>query len=266
MSTPISTDCHRPLPLRLLGVWAHPDDEAYLSAGLMARTIDAGGTVTCVTATSGEMGTDDPDRQGRAEFARFREGELRESLARLGVTDLRLLHHPDGGCEAADAEAAVRSLVEIVTSTRPDVIVTFGPDGITGHPDHRAVSRWTTEAWRRTGEADLLYATMTHDFLARHRTMHEDLGLFGGYGLLEPFGVRHDELALAAVLDDAEVARKRRALAAHASQTEPLAALIGEPAYTYWYQEESFRRPTAFERLFCALAVPGELVGVGGRP
>ena len=51
-----TTPLARPLPKRLLGIWAHPDDEAYLSAGLMARVVAAGGSVTVLTATRGEKG------------------------------------------------------------------------------------------------------------------------------------------------------------------------------------------------------------------
>ena len=58
----------RPVPGRMVGVWAHPDDEAYLSAGLMGRVSDAGGDVTVVTATKGEKGTADPDLYDRDEI------------------------------------------------------------------------------------------------------------------------------------------------------------------------------------------------------
>ena len=53
----------RPLPKRLLGIWAHPDDEAYLSAGLMARVVASGGSVTVLAATRGEKGTDSSRHQ-----------------------------------------------------------------------------------------------------------------------------------------------------------------------------------------------------------
>jgi LmbE family N-acetylglucosaminyl deacetylase len=61
-------------PRRPLGIWAHPDDEAYLSAGLMARTTDAGGHVTCVTATMGEHGFAADDPRSPTERARLRAG------------------------------------------------------------------------------------------------------------------------------------------------------------------------------------------------
>src|SRR5262245_47334102 len=72
--------------MTLLGVWAHPDDEAYLSAALMNRVVNSGGRVVLVTATRGELGGDTDDRQA---FAAMRERELRNALAILGVTDVR---------------------------------------------------------------------------------------------------------------------------------------------------------------------------------
>jgi LmbE family N-acetylglucosaminyl deacetylase len=126
-------------------------------------------------------------------------------------------------------------------AVQPDVVVTFGADGITGHPDHQAVHRWTTEAWRRHGHdhVELLYASMTDDFLDRYRGLHDRIGVFGDH---EPLGVPAEQVAFAVDLDDRELDRKRRALAAHASQTVDLAAAMGEATYRTWWSTESFRR------------------------
>jgi len=239
------------LPQRLVGVWAHPDDEAYLSAGLMARMADAGRSATVVTATRGEKGTDDPSRHGTTAFAAHREQELRASLAELGVHDVRMLGLPDGGCDLVDDDEMVTALGTVFAETRPDAVITFGPDGITGHPDHRAVSRWTTEAWRRHGVADLRYATMTHEYVAQHAELHDQLGAFDQFGLDGPVSVGADQVVAAYDLSDIELDRKRRALAHHASQTEPLAAVMGEDTYRTWWRTEWFRRPTATEATSC---------------
>jgi LmbE family N-acetylglucosaminyl deacetylase len=244
------------LPTRLLGVWSHPDDEAYLSAGLMARMTDAGHDVTVVTATRGEKGTDDPSLFGSAAFAADREVELRRSLRELGVTDLRILGHADGECDRAVSESGIEAIAAVMREVRPDVVITFGPDGITGHPDHRAVSSWTTEAWRRVGHGDLRYATMTDGFIADHADLHDEIGVFADFGLDGPFSVIADDIVADYELGDLELDRKRRALAAHATQTEPLAALMGEETYRTWWRNEWFRRPTAMELMACQLTVP----------
>ena len=152
-----------------MGIWPHPDDEAYLSAGLMARMADAGRRVTVLTLTRGEKGTSDPADFDQPHFAARRERELRASLAELGVDDVRVLDYRDGECDLVDDEAAIAGITEQIDALRPDMVITFGPDGITGHRDHRIVSAWVTEAWRRVGHGELLYATMTDEFVSRTR-------------------------------------------------------------------------------------------------
>lgn len=239
------------LPTRLLGVWAHPDDECYLSAGLMARVVEAGGDVRIVCATRGEHGTDDAALAGTTAFGATREAELVASLAVLGVHDVRFLGLLDGSCSLADDDRMAAAVADQIGSFLPDTVVTFGPDGITGHPDHRAVCRWTTRAAAIAPAGELLYATMADHHVARHHELHESLGIFdeleGG-----PRSVPRDELALVCSLDDRELQRKRRALAAHGSQTEGLAAAMGEHTYRTWWRDECFRAPTAAERAVVA--------------
>src|SRR5262245_52436012 len=131
----------------LLAVWAHPDDEAFLSAGLILDYTARGDRVVVITATLGERGTDDPVSWPPQRLGELRHDELRRSLATLGVDEYRLLGFEDGTCHTVDGtDAIARHIVDI----EPDVIVTFGPDGMTGHLDHCAVSRWTTDAWIAT--------------------------------------------------------------------------------------------------------------------
>jgi LmbE family N-acetylglucosaminyl deacetylase len=234
-------------PTRLLGIWPHPDDEAYLTAGLMARQTDAGGHVTVLTLTHGEKGTSDPTDYDQPHFASHRAGELRASLGRLGVEDVRFGPYRDGECDLAHHEEAIRLVVRTIRSVRPDTIVTFGPDGITGHRDHRTVSSWVTEAWRRVGEGDLLYATMNDEFLEANTDLHDRIGVFAECGDEGPVSLPGHELALEVALDEDELDRKRVALAEHASQTAPLADAMGESTYRSWWRLESFRRPTPIE-------------------
>lgn len=248
----------RPVPRRLVGVWAHPDDEAYLSAGLMGRATDAGGDVTVVTATRGEKGTDDPDLYDRDEFGDFREGELRASLAEVGVDDVRFLGMRDGECDLVADEEAVQAIVDVLAAVRPEVVVTFGPDGMTNHPDHRAVSRWTTEAVRRVADLvpgiDLFYATKTRAYMDEFADLNDEIGIFDDFGGRGGPSVPRACIDLEARLTDAEAERKRRALAGHASQTTGLAAMMGEETYRAWSRDEFFRRPTSRELAECPIA------------
>jgi LmbE family N-acetylglucosaminyl deacetylase len=258
MTTPTNPHANHPTtvaadPRRLLGIWPHPDDEAYLSAGLMGRTIDAGGHVTVLTLTRGTKGTSDPADYDQPHFGVRRERELRASLAVVGVHDVCVGDFRDGECDLVPDETAIALLTDTIVQVAPDTIVTFGPDGITGHTDHCVVSAWVTEAWRRTGGAELLYATMTDEHVAQRAELHERIGLFVDRGSAGPASVPADRIALAADLSEVELDRKRRALAHHASQTEPLAALMGEATYRSWWPTEYFRRPTPAEIHSCAI-------------
>ena len=109
----------------ILGIWAHPDDEAFLSAGLMARAVSDGERVVCVTATRGELGVQDPERWPPDQLARIRENEMYESMRILGVGEHRWLDYPDGGCHLVDDEEAASRLEAVdhgrSTHERPDV-------------------------------------------------------------------------------------------------------------------------------------------------
>ena len=256
------TPMSRKLPSRLLGVWAHPDDEAYLSAGLMARVVANGGHVTVLTATRGEKGTANPADYDQDHFGDDRERELRASLAVVGVHDVRFMELRDGECDLADHADAVDTIADVIADVAPDAIVTFGPDGMTNHPDHRAVSRWTTEAWRRDRSSELLYATVTHEWASLHREIHARIGIWGDFPDGRPATIGRAGVALECALDDRELDRKRAALAEHGSQTTGLAESMGEDVYRRWYGSERFRRPTQTELTTCP--VPDWVVR-GGR-
>ena len=88
----------------ILSVWAHPDDETYLAAGVMAAAADRGQRVVCVSATAGEHGTDDPETWPPARLGPVRRWEAAAAMAVLGVTEHRVLGLPDGGLADHDDE------------------------------------------------------------------------------------------------------------------------------------------------------------------
>ena len=218
----------------LLVVWAHPDDEAYLSAGLMMHAVDEGRRVVCVTATKGEAGFPDDDSRSAAERSRIRETELAACLEVLGVTEHRWLGYADGGCAGVDDEEAARAIAGIVDEVRPDTVLTFGPDGLTGHPDHQAVSAWTGAAFAAAAPgARLMHATIAQ----RRAVPGDELGVYPpGYPVRTPDA----DLAVDLVLEPAVAALKAKALAAQATQTGGLIATLGLDTYTAWVGAESF--------------------------
>jgi LmbE family N-acetylglucosaminyl deacetylase len=222
-----------------VGVWAHPDDEAYLTGGLMAMARDAGARVVCVTATSGERGTADPVRWPPDRLAAVRTLELERSLAILGVVEHHGLRLPDGGCADLDPAGPVAAIAEILDAVAPDTVLTFGPDGVTGHPDHRAVSAWAGAAFARAGRpgARLLHAAVPAGHVRRWAWLHDRFGVYeDGF----PVVAAEERIALGLRLDDATAARKVAALRAQASQTDGLVAALGLPVYTEWVREECF--------------------------
>lgn len=223
----------------LLGVWAHPDDEAYLSAALMASTRRGGGHVVVATATLGEQGVVDGAVGDPENVAALRAAEQRQALLELDVTDARWLGYADGTLADQDAEPAISAISSLIEEVQPTLLVTFGPDGMTGHSDHRTVSAWVTAAWNRTGRrAPLWYATATDRWHQRWDEVNQSVGLWFK-GSTPP---RAATASLAAQLRcDGELREtKYRALRAHASQTRALEGLVGTETYKDWWGEESF--------------------------
>lgn len=243
----------------ILGVWAHPDDEAYLSGGVMALARDSGARVVCATATRGELGTGDPRTWPPQRLAAERTVEMARCLEILGVTEHHWLGYADGGCARVDPAAPVERLSELLAELRPDTVLTFGPDGITGHPDHQVVSGWATEAFRRAAPpgARLLYAAIPQRHVRRWAALHERFDVYlPGY----PVVTASDALAVDLALDPRTAARKVRALAAQATQTSELIAAVGRRRYTAWVGEEAFVE----QALHPSVAPPGSLAVTGG--
>ncbi len=226
----------------VLGVWAHPDDEAYLSAGLMALARRHGRRVVVVTATTGEHGTADPVRWPPARLARRRREEMAASLAAVGVEEHRWLGYGDGACAEADAGEAIATIGEIIDAVEPHTIVTFGPDGMTAHPDHRAVSAWTTAALaarRRYHPATRLwYATLLPSFHQEWGRLNGEIGIFPPEAT--PPETPEDEAAAIVRCDGWLARRKAAALRAHASQVGPLIEAVGEDVFDRWWAVEAF--------------------------
>ncbi len=229
----------------VLGIWGHPDDEAYLSAGLMMGALAAGNRVVCVTATRGEAGFPDDDPREIDERVAVREAELAACLDILGVTEHHWLSYPDGGCHLVPDDEPVDRLSALLDEIRPDTVLTFGPDGQTGHVDHIAASRWTTLACRRAApEARLLYAVMTPEWVADFMSATEIDQVMMVEGM-QPPTTHAEDLALWHQLDDEPLDRKVRALRAQASQVEPLVAQTGVDEFRALNRDETFRLASA---------------------
>ena len=137
-------------------VFAHPDDESLGTGGTLAKYAAEGVETYLLTATRGEQGRffDRGERPGPEVVGATREAELRAAATELGIREVTLLGFPDGGLDGVDPVHAQHVIGEHLRRIRPQVVVTFGPEGAYGHPDHIAISQLTTAAVVRaaTGE------------------------------------------------------------------------------------------------------------------
>jgi LmbE family N-acetylglucosaminyl deacetylase len=135
-----------------MAVLAHPDDESLGVGGTLAKYAADGVEVFLVTATRGDGGRfrgyrrGDERHPGSQALAEIRERELRAAAGVLGIRELSVFDYPDQYLDAVDPREAISRLVTQLRRFRPDVVITFGPDGAYGHPDHVAISQFTTAA------------------------------------------------------------------------------------------------------------------------
>lgn len=223
----------------VLGIWAHPDDETYLSAGLMARAIFDGSRVVVAMATRGEAGSPDPEKWPPEETARIREKELIAALDTVGVVELLWLGHEDGRCQWADFEEAVGKLTGIIEAVQPDTVLTFPSDGLTGHLDHQAVSTWATEAFQRAAKmgAKLYYATMTPELLTEMPDEVQAVVFEPGWPKTTP----REFLAIDFEVPDDLMKQKQRAIRCHASQVTKFFGAYGEETLLNFNHAEMFK-------------------------
>jgi LmbE family N-acetylglucosaminyl deacetylase len=248
--------------LTLMAVHAHPDDEVIGTGGVLARYAVEGIRTVLVTCTNGEQG-DGPGGvkpgdagHNEAEVSERRLGELRESVAHLGIAELELLGYRDSGMvgwaanERPDAfanvpvdEAAAR-LAALMERYRPQIVVTYDENGGYGHPDHIQAHRIAVAAVEATKIPSKLYYTAVPR--ARIAELFESLRTSGAeVGDLElppDFGTP-DELITTMVDVSPYVEHKRKALEAHASQGENIFLLrLPEEAQHRAFSHESFVR------------------------
>jgi LmbE family N-acetylglucosaminyl deacetylase len=230
---------------KLLGVFAHPDDDVYtLGATLIAHRDDL--ETTLAFATSGEAGPiTDPKAVAREELGAVREQEQRAAMEALGVarsTDSRFLRLPDYYLPDVPFEDFVRQITDLLLEVRPDVVVTFGPDGMTSHHDHIRVGEATTAAFDRLAPDDAA-SSLFHVALPRADIDRFYAGLDeAGYGdegeLFNVAGVPDDRIA---VRFDARpyLPTKLEAILAHRTQLCEWER-IPEPLRWIYLNEEAF--------------------------
>lgn len=146
---------------RLLAVFPHPDDETLGLGGTFAKYSAEGIETYLICATRGERGWFDSQGAdpGLEAVGRIREAELRCAAEQLGLHEVNFLDYIDGDVDQAKPQEIITKIVAHIRRIKPQVVVTFGPDGAYGHPDHIAISQFTSSAILCA--ADASFADMT---------------------------------------------------------------------------------------------------------
>ena len=142
--------------LKLLAVFAHPDDESMGMGGTLAKYAAEGIETHLVCGSRGERGWFGPEEQypGPEHLGQLRTKELEEAVKVLGIKTLSFLEYMDGDVDKANHAEAAKKIATHIRKIQPQVVVTFGPDGGYGHPDHIAVSQFTTAAIINAADAN----------------------------------------------------------------------------------------------------------------
>jgi LmbE family N-acetylglucosaminyl deacetylase len=155
---------------RLAAIFAHPDDETFATGGTMARCVSEGVECSLYCATDGDAGRSSGiPVSSREELGAIRRAELRAACDVLGIRTVVSGGHPDGALQQVDPDVVIGEIVALLRRERPDVVVTFGPEGApTQHRDHRAISRLATAAFMLAGTATA-FPEQLADGLTPHR-------------------------------------------------------------------------------------------------
>lgn len=218
----------------MLVITAHPDDEVLIAGGTLAACAQLSIPTGVVCLTRGETGPIASRKLAtRKTLAQVRAQELRDACATLGVGFVRCYRRQDGSLSWADASRIAAQLVGVIDEHRPEVVVSFGEDGLYHHPDHVATYELARKAVRRAGHRTSLYRSIWSS--AAMRKLAAELRRRGGstrlWGLeLEDLGT-DDELGVDEVVVDVRsfTLQKLTALRCHRTQLDPGNALGSLP-------------------------------------
>jgi LmbE family N-acetylglucosaminyl deacetylase len=139
----------------LVAIYAHPDDEAFGSGGTLTKYTREGVAVHLIMATRGEAGRSaNPAITVTQPMSLLRERELRQASEHYGLAGLHFLDYMDGQTAIVPPSEAVYKIVKLLRQLKPQVVLTFGPEGVYGHFDHLVVHRWATAAVELAAQAD----------------------------------------------------------------------------------------------------------------
>jgi LmbE family N-acetylglucosaminyl deacetylase len=204
----------------ILGIWAHPDDESWSSAGLMKMAVLNGQKLGIITATYGDAGeTADEKKWPKKDLSKIRKKELENCLCFVGQVEQFWLDYEDGKMANEDTEVAVGAIVRILKVFKPQTVITFESNGITGHDDHKTISKWTSLAVKKSG----LNITLLHVIESREKfelagnELDREFNIF--FNIEKPFLIEENDADILLKLSPEILECKIRCIQSHASQS-----------------------------------------------
>ncbi len=252
--------------LKLTCILAHPDDESMGTGGMLAKYADQGIATSLITATGGEKGWFGPKDEypGPQELAEIRGKELQAAAEVLGLKDVNMLGYVDGELDQADPHEVTAKIVTHLRRFRPQVVVTFDPFGVYGHPDHIIISQVATAAVFEAANPDygdgqphrvskLYYMVETKEDLEVHEDAFGDLVMNINDQERRPVG--WPSWAITTQVDSSEYWQQMRdAIFCHETQVTNYQALMDLP-------EEKLRKLWSCQNFYRTLS----LVNGGGE-
>lgn len=223
----------------IMSVWAHPDDESYTCGGIMTAAIKNGQKVICLTATKGEKGIQDESRWPADRLAEIRAAEMQKVLDIIGITDHCWLGYKDGECHKADEKEAADKIASAIDQYKVDTILTFGPDGMTGHEDHKTVSAWVDLAVKISVNKPAVYhAVMLKTSYDRIIDLDDKFNIF--FNIDKPPLVEENSCDICLQLRGDALDTKYRCLCAMPSQTDAMFSTFGRERVCDLIEYETF--------------------------
>lgn len=173
------------MTMKVIFIFAHPDDETFSSGGTIALLTKRGVEVKLITATRGEKGQlgDPPICEGE-ELGKVREKELRKAAKVLGISRIYFLHFIDGSLSRLPKNQISNKILKVFIKENPDIVITFNEEGGSLHPDHIQISESATDAFKKylkiaKKHVRLYYSAMPRSFVEKLRSEGLDYRVFG---------------------------------------------------------------------------------------
>lgn len=171
--------------MKILFIFAHPDDETFSSGGTIAKLTQSGHMVKLITATRGEVGeVGEPPVTTKDKLGKTREKELKNAAKVLGISRVFFLNFIDGTLHTLKEKELIKAIAPIVKKEKPDVIITFDKTGASNHPDHIAISKAATSVYKdyaknQTKNVKLYHTASPKSYLKKYKEMGLTYTAFG---------------------------------------------------------------------------------------